>query len=202
MEDLISKLKATSIQARPVGLVTHADVCLHMPSFKACDHVEGPRRVSETVAYLLQVLSYMKDKVRIARCTEPPDDTGAGGNFDGYTIELLDKFDAVNVHLLDDVHGKEYVQHVIGCFDSFMQRHSEKTLGEGEKAIVKNKARKDAENFIFSFDMDMYINANSLRAIMLSAAGPVLATKKVLEGKWSNAFTLLRPPGHHAHACG
>lgn len=47
-------------------------------------------------------------------------------------------------------------------------------------------------------DSDTYITAHSYEIALLAAGGAVNATEAVLSGKARAAFTLLRPPGHHA----
>ena len=48
------------------------------------------------------------------------------------------------------------------------------------------------------FDADTYANARSLDAALLAAGAVVSAVDAVMTGQVSNAFALVRPPGHHA----
>lgn len=45
-----------------------------------------------------------------------------------------------------------------------------------------------------------YYNKHTTRAARLAANATVLASEKVYLGEWQNAFSLVRPPGHHANA--
>jgi len=47
---------------------------------------------------------------------------------------------------------------------------------------------------------DTYCNSHSLRAALLAAESTRLASEKIFINEWRNAFSLVRPPGHHA--CG
>lgn len=47
---------------------------------------------------------------------------------------------------------------------------------------------------------DTYYNKDSLRAARLAAEATRLASEKIFKNEWRNAFSLVRPPGHHA--CG
>jgi acetoin utilization deacetylase AcuC-like enzyme len=47
-------------------------------------------------------------------------------------------------------------------------------------------------------DMDTYVRPASYDAALAAAGGLVEATRAVLDGEVSNAFALVRPPGHHA----
>jgi acetoin utilization deacetylase AcuC-like enzyme len=47
-------------------------------------------------------------------------------------------------------------------------------------------------------DMDTYVGPASYEAALKAAGGLVEATQAVLDGQLSNAFALVRPPGHHA----
>lgn len=47
-------------------------------------------------------------------------------------------------------------------------------------------------------DMDTYVRPGSYDAALMAAGGLVEATRAVVEGRLSNAFALVRPPGHHA----
>lgn len=47
-------------------------------------------------------------------------------------------------------------------------------------------------------DSDTYMVEGSLDAALLAAGGAIVAVETVLNGTASNAFALVRPPGHHA----
>ena len=47
-------------------------------------------------------------------------------------------------------------------------------------------------------DADTYVNVDSYEAAMLAAGGVINVVDMVLDGKASNGFALVRPPGHHA----
>lgn len=47
---------------------------------------------------------------------------------------------------------------------------------------------------------DTPVSAGSLRAADLAAGGALEAVRRVHAGTWKNAFSCLRPPGHHAEA--
>jgi len=49
-------------------------------------------------------------------------------------------------------------------------------------------------------DGDTYLNEYSFEAALYSAGAGPSAAEKILAGKWTNAFCLVRPPGHHALA--
>lgn len=48
--------------------------------------------------------------------------------------------------------------------------------------------------------IDTYYTKDSVRAARLAAESTRLATEKVWKGEWSNAYAVVRPPGHHAAA--
>lgn len=48
--------------------------------------------------------------------------------------------------------------------------------------------------------VDTYYNAYSLRAARLAAEATRIASVNVATNKWRNAFSIVRPPGHHACA--
>lgn len=48
------------------------------------------------------------------------------------------------------------------------------------------------------FDADTYVTADSWDAATLAAGAAIGAVECVLEGRFQNAFALVRPPGHHA----
>lgn len=45
---------------------------------------------------------------------------------------------------------------------------------------------------------DTPVSSGSLHAAKLAAGGALEAARRVHDGRWKNAFTCLRPPGHHA----
>jgi len=49
-----------------------------------------------------------------------------------------------------------------------------------------------------NLDMDTYVSPGSYDAARMAAGGLVEATRAVLDEEIQNAFTLVRPPGHHA----
>jgi acetoin utilization deacetylase AcuC-like enzyme len=47
-------------------------------------------------------------------------------------------------------------------------------------------------------DQDTYLTAGSLDAALMAAGAAAEAVEAVVRGQASNAFALVRPPGHHA----
>jgi acetoin utilization deacetylase AcuC-like enzyme len=67
---------------------------------------------------------------------------------------------------------------------------------EGSKPNDK-KEDQDGENKL-SFTSDCYINEYTAMSALLAAGSVVELTEQVITGKLTNAFAIIRPPGHHA----
>lgn len=65
-------------------------------------------------------------------------------------------------------------------------------------AIVDAGATADARGSGEWLDPDTWLGPNSVAAALASAGGAVAAVQSVLAGEQSSAFSLTRPPGHHA----
>lgn len=61
---------------------------------------------------------------------------------------------------------------------------------------VKKQARAGKRRI----SVDTYLTAAAPEVARLGAASAVAATRAVLEGSVTNSFSLMRPPGHHAHS--
>ena len=197
MEALAEQLKKATLISKPTGLVTHDDVRLHRSTFKTEDHVENSRRVSDTMAYINHILPYHRPTIDYHRDNESMIDDHASRQ-----LILVDNYPIIDRSIVELTHDKTYVEYVSSCFDDMMARQLQGKLTDDEKASIKNKAKKTPDNYIFKFDMDMYINQHSFEAAMLSVSGTLAAVEKVMADEWSSAMTVLRPPGHHAHRAG
>lgn len=47
-------------------------------------------------------------------------------------------------------------------------------------------------------DLDTRMGSGSLAAVLVSSGAAVEAAARILDGRWSSAFVVARPPGHHA----
>lgn len=63
--------------------------------------------------------------------------------------------------------------------------------------LLEQNSPQGNEEFT-SLDNDTIMNQHSLDAAYFSAGAIKLAIDRVMEGSWKNAFSLARPPGHHA----
>jgi acetoin utilization deacetylase AcuC-like enzyme len=61
--------------------------------------------------------------------------------------------------------------------------------------VVRRLSERGGTTWI---DSDTYLTASSLDAALMAAGATVQAVEVVVGGKASNAFALVRPPGHHA----
>jgi acetoin utilization deacetylase AcuC-like enzyme len=57
-----------------------------------------------------------------------------------------------------------------------------------------------AGKFLVSLDPDTQATEKSYETALLAAGGLPVLVEGLLEGRWSNGFALVRPPGHHAEA--
>jgi acetoin utilization deacetylase AcuC-like enzyme len=71
-------------------------------------------------------------------------------------------------------------------------------LGRVHSPHYVEQVRRLAERGGGHLDMDTYVRPASYEAGLMAAGGLVEATRAVLDGELSNAFALVRPPGHHA----
>lgn len=197
MESLVEQLKSATVRSKPTGLVTHDDVRLHKSAFKTEDHVENSRRVTNTMEYVNHILPYHRPTIDYHRQNESMVD-----DHDSRRLILVDSYPIIDRSIVELTHDKAYVDYVSSCFDDMMARQLQGKLTDDEKASIKNKAKKTPDNYIFTFDMDMYVNQHSFEAAMLSVSGTMAAIEKVISDEWSSAMTVLRPPGHHAHRAG
>jgi acetoin utilization deacetylase AcuC-like enzyme len=60
--------------------------------------------------------------------------------------------------------------------------------------------REVAERGGGNLDPDTYVSSRSFEAALMAAGGVVRAVEGVMNGEITNAFALVRPPGHHATA--
>ena len=90
-------------------------------------------------------------------------------------IDVLTNFEKIKWEHVEKIHGKEYIEYLQKLF------------------------KEDFEGLRYE-DGDTYYNKESLNSALLAAEGTRLAAENVIEGKWKNAFALVRPPGHHACA--
>jgi acetoin utilization deacetylase AcuC-like enzyme len=75
------------------------------------------------------------------------------------------------------------------------------TIDELERVHVPQlvrQVRRTAEAGGGHLDADTYVSRRSFDAALMAAGGVVRAVEAVLSGEISNAFALVRPPGHHA----
>ncbi|RLF11127.1 MAG: histone deacetylase family protein [Thermoprotei archaeon] len=70
-----------------------------------------------------------------------------------------------------------------------------------DKAYVE-RVKRLVESGTRYLDGDTYLSPRSFEAALLAAGGVMKACEIVLEGKYINAFALVRPPGHHAGVYG
>jgi acetoin utilization deacetylase AcuC-like enzyme len=62
--------------------------------------------------------------------------------------------------------------------------------------LVQNSPQGNEE--FSTLDNDTIMNQHTLDAAYFSAGAIKLAIDRIMEGRWKNAFSLARPPGHHA----
>src|SRR5690349_4326239 len=73
--------------------------------------------------------------------------------------------------------------------DDLLRVHSAEHISTIERTCAQNLNYPDADTVMVKASWD---------AALLAAGGAIAACKAVLEGRVDNAFSAMRPPGHHA----
>ena len=95
-------------------------------------------------------------------------------------------------------------QLILSRIDYFFTRIDPPLASEDQLALVhtkehieKIKSHAPQEGY-YSIDGDTTMNPHTWQAALRSAGGAIAAVDAVMSGQVKNAFTCLRPPGHHA----
>ncbi len=95
-------------------------------------------------------------------------------------------------------------QLILSRIDYFFTRIDPPLATEEQLALVhtqehiqKIKSHAPSEGY-YSIDGDTTMNPHTWQAALRSAGGAIAAVDAVMQGEVKNAFTCLRPPGHHA----
>src|SRR5579883_3291558 len=89
---------------------------------------------------------------------------------------------AATVDELAAIHERRYIRKV--------EKASQKVAAEAESGGPQTRF----------FATDTYVSARSYEAALKAAGAPLTAIDAILEGRATNAYCLVRPPGHHAVA--
>ena len=95
-------------------------------------------------------------------------------------------------------------QLILSRIDCYLTRIDPPLATEEQLALVHTQDHIDfikshaPESGYYSIDGDTTMNAHTWQAALRSAGGAIAAVDAVMSGEVKNAFTCLRPPGHHA----
>ena len=95
-------------------------------------------------------------------------------------------------------------QLILSRIDCYLTRIDPPLATEEQLALVHTQDHIDfikshvPESGYYSIDGDTTMNAHTWQAALRSAGGVIAAVDAVMSGEVKNAFTCLRPPGHHA----
>ena len=89
--------------------------------------------------------------------------------------DVVDNMEEIDWDLVKATHGERYCDYLEGLWPEGMKKYK------------------------INFG-DTYYNKDSVRAARLAAEATRIATDRVYQGIWENAFAAVRPPGHHAAA--
>ena len=95
-------------------------------------------------------------------------------------------------------------QLILSRIDCYLTRIDPPLATEEQLALVHTQDHIDfikshaPESGYYSIDGDTTMNMHTWQAALRSAGGAIAAVDAVMSGEVKNAFTCLRPPGHHA----
>jgi acetoin utilization deacetylase AcuC-like enzyme len=119
----------------------------------------------------------------------------------GFRVSWCSNVERVNLQTLLFAHNISYIR---SLFDADLDhgKHNYKDIGvarcgEGQSVGQSTRDVRDDDTYLSA----TYLG-NSVNASLKSAGAVVHAIDAVLDGKYENAFCIIRPPGHHAGRCG
>lgn len=97
--------------------------------------------------------------------------------------------------MLTDIENAPFTNNIDFLDSEMISENAIKNVHSNRMINSIIKASKEKESWL---DLDTYVCYNDYNTARLAAGGSLLACKSVLKGITNSAFSLVRPPGHHA----